>query len=219
MRGFATLLIAAAVVMSGCGPSGPSPAVPSTLPTPPAVASGTGSVVSGVVIDSNTKLPLAGARVFLVSGRGGWTTTDARGLFQYTGVPDGFIVLQAGKTGYEQRCAVTAQLHGDAVLDVELVPVGSPMLTANADPPTLSGVVFETTPVGRRPVAGALVGLGGDNDYWLAGATTDAEGRYLLCRLPVGYSTHVWASKTGYAATDVNVQIVGSGQRDLEMSR
>lgn len=219
MRGFATLLIVAAVVMSGCGPSGPSPAAPPTAPTQPAGASGTGSVVSGVVIDSNTKLPLAGASVYLVSGRGGWTTTDARGLFQYTGVPDGFIVLQAGKTGYEQRCAVTAQLHGDAVLDVELVPVGSPMLTANADPPTLSGVVFETTPEGRRPVAGALVGLGGDNDFWLAGATTDADGRYLLCRLPVGYSTHVWASKTGYAATDVNVQIDGSGQRDLEISR
>jgi hypothetical protein len=83
----------------------------------------------------------------------------------------------------------------------------------------LSGVVFETTLEGRRPIAGALVGLGGDNDFWLAGATTDADGRYLLCRLPIGYSTHVWASKTGYVATDVNVQIDGSGQRDLEMSR
>ena len=93
------------------------------------------------------------------------------------------------------------------------------MLTANADPPTLSGVVFETTPEGRRPVAGALVGLGGDNDPWLAGVTTDADGRYLFCRLPVGESTHVWASKTGYAVTDVNVQIDGSGQRDLEISR
>ena len=219
MRGFPTLLIVAALVMSGCGPSGPSSAAPPTAPTQPAVASGTGSVVSGVVIDSNTKLPLAGARVYLVSGRGGWTTTDARGLFQYTGVPDGFIVLQAPQTSYDQRCAVTAQLHGDAVLDVELVPVGSPTSTANADPPTLSGVVFETTPEGRRPVAGALVGLGGDNDYWLAGATTDADGRYLLCRLPIGVSTHVWASKTGYAATDVNVQIDGSGQRDLEIRR
>ena len=71
MRGFPTLLIVAALVMSGCGPSGPSSAAPPTAPTQPAVANGTGSVVSGVVIDSNTKLPLAGARVYLVSRRGG----------------------------------------------------------------------------------------------------------------------------------------------------
>ena len=45
------------------------------------------------------------------------------------------------------------------------------------------------------------------------------DGRYLLCRLPIGVSTHVWASKTGYAVTDVNVQIDGSGQRDLEIRR
>jgi hypothetical protein len=54
-----------------------------------------------------------------------------------------------------QPCPVDATIAGDTERDIEVFRLGSREFTY--DSPTLSGVVFEETPSGRRPLMGARV--------------------------------------------------------------
>ena len=87
--------------------------------------------------------------------------------------------------------------------------------------PTLSGTVFETTPLGRDVVPGVRVELDmlGVGD---ASATTltDSDGRYILCGLGGFAVTYVSASKSGYRVADVgSVHLDGNTIRDIELQR
>jgi hypothetical protein len=90
-----------------------------------------------------------------------------------------------------------------------------------ASTPTLSGRVFETTALGRRPVPGALLEvdmLAGLGDV-SATTLTDSDGGYILCGLGAG-SPYVWALKSGYKTADVGTVIVnGNTIRDIELLR
>ena len=95
----------------------------------------------------------------------------------------------ATKAGYSQPCRAPVASATNGVLDIYLVsdeilsttgvPSSMPILQ-----PTLSGLVFERTPEGARPIPAAFVigdftgGFG-----WAPSATTrsDATGRYMLC--------------------------------------
>jgi hypothetical protein len=59
--------------------------------------------------------------------------------------------------------------------------------------------VFEVTAAGRHPIEGASVGYEGNNDITSAWTFTDASGRYLLCGLPEGRLTSLFAVKNGYS--------------------
>lgn len=121
-----------------------------------------------------------------------------------------------------QPCAATIALSADAALDVEIVSEASlsdgraPSITIG--PPTLSGVVYETTPQGRRPVAGALVEFDWIMDLVTATTRTDAEGRYVLCNLPFG-RVDVWALKPDYALRNEAVDFRGDMALDIEIRR
>jgi hypothetical protein len=145
-------------------------------------------------------------------------TTDAAGVYRFTGVPNGFVILLTYNIrGYYQPCAATVSLSADAAVGIDLVSPDSPLLLITSGSPTLFGIVFETTSDGRRPVAGAEIYLGGDFDPVIATTVSNAVGRYLLCRLPPGVRSHISASKPGYATADVAVQILDDTALNVEM--
>ena len=85
----------------------------------------------------------------------------------------------------------------------------------------ISGVVFETTPDGRRPIEGVSVFW----DLWDipdggAGAETlsDAAGRFLLCGLPEGQVDNLIAGKEGFRYTNASVGSA-TATLDIELAR
>ena len=93
---------------------------------------------------------------------------------------------------------------------------------------TLSGVVFENTPAGRRPIEGVTV-ANGEGNY----ATTDASGFYSVRPLWVCFcpaqplveagTTFLWVTKEGYTdppgtpASVFGPAVGGAGTRDVKI--
>jgi hypothetical protein len=85
---------------------------------------------------------------------------------------------------------------------------------------TLSGVVFESTSSGRRPVSGVSVfadlTTGG---YWasVGGKSTDAEGRYSFSLIYPG-RLDLWATRQGYAQPCFTaIDLSGDAVVDIEI--
>jgi hypothetical protein len=125
-------------------------------------------------------------------------TSDVNGRYAIFGLPSGAVTIAPSiESDYRAPCpAGTDDLRGNATFDVHVVSttllstVGAPA----SMPKTslwISGVVFETTSEGVRPIAGARVDLAGDDSDRSVFSTTltDAEGRYLLCTAPPGVGT------------------------------
>ena len=73
----------------------------------------------------------------------------------------------------------------DTRRDIEVVGSGSPGF--RYDSPTLSGIVYESTADGRRPLPNTRVLFSIDASSGFDAYTdTDADGRYILCRIPRG---------------------------------
>jgi hypothetical protein len=170
----------------------------STLPpdvTPPLQSSVT---LSGVVFDHTSDGPHPRANVPLLVRVAPWTsnvfiaiTSDSMGRYTVSGVPAGAIsIAPAGGSGYYAPCPPGWDaVRSDRVFDVHVVSAALLSTTgAPTDLPLLgsiwvSGAVFEDTPEGRQPIAGATVILEGDGFDPRIGSTTltDAAGRYLVC--------------------------------------
>src|SRR5687768_10704419 len=142
-----------------------------TTPQPPQSS----LTLSGVVLDHTSKGPLPRANVPLLVRA--WesnvfmeVTSDAMGRYSLRGVPAGAIsIAPAGGSGYYAPCpAGWDVVRSDKVFDVHVVSA-SLLSTAGvpADTPlgiiSVSGVVFEQTSQGRRPIAGATVTLEGND--------------------------------------------------------
>jgi hypothetical protein len=116
--------------------------------------------------------------------------TDAAGRYRLIGLPAQVKVwLQTWKDGYVQQCAAPqVTLLGVTRVDAQLISKAS--LSASSAQPSapgfrsVSGVVYESTEAGKRPVAGAFVTYEPLMDFPAAVTITDATGRYLLCGLP-----------------------------------
>jgi hypothetical protein len=187
-----------------------APTIPTTTPTTtatnrsgPAVPSGN-RTISGVVterLSSGALQPLPGANVnaWIDLGNFGYSymwgngprTTDSAGRYVLTNVPDGARVLvDTYKSEYVQQCAAPPiQIFADASIDLELIARNNIIVTPQsiASKPgfrTITGVIYENTEDGRRPVAGAFVDYEPVMDSPAATTYSDASGRYLLCGLP-----------------------------------
>jgi hypothetical protein len=188
--------------------------------------------VSGTSTDhtSGSVRPIAGAPVaaYVRSANGeaayfGSVATDANGQYHFQNVPNGalFVLYATAAAGYDQPCAATITVNGDATLDVELVRSDSPSPLTTVGSPSLSGMVFENTAEGRQPVVGAGIFYG--DDLVMASTHSDAAGRYALCHLPtddflISWFGLIWALKTGYQ-TDVILHPCGDMCLDLELKR
>ena len=197
------LLLSAACGATDSGqplsPTAPGPASERTgnVPTPATVPRG-GFTIRGVITEqtgSGAVRPLVGANVnaWVDTGHLGYSYMWANGArfsadgggFELTGLPDSArVIVDAYKAGYVQQCAAPPQLmNADATVDIELIPrslvSASPEAVRNRPGfRSISGVVNENTPEGRRPVAGVLVDYEPVMDSPAALTVTDSNGRY-----------------------------------------
>jgi hypothetical protein len=140
-------------------------------------------------------LPRANVPLLVRAGGGKFflemkVTSDSMGRYSLSGVPVGPIsIAPAAGSGYYAPCPAGGDLRWAFGSDVHVV---SATLLSTAGAPVdmhpngsiwVSGVVFEHTPQGRQPIAGATVNLWGDDSDTRIGSTTltDAAGRYLVC--------------------------------------
>ncbi|HEU5258192.1 MAG TPA: hypothetical protein VFU28_19535 [Vicinamibacterales bacterium] len=198
-------LVISVMLISACGgsdygsgqPSSPSPvpsssaapAVPTTVPA--------GFQLSGTVFETTAQgsRAVSGGRIFFWIGSlyGGQIVVDASGRYVIPGLGAAPIVrltwmpdLQMSELGFHQPCpANVAMPSADTHRDIEVVRSDSPGF--RYDSPTLSGVVYESTADGRRPLPHTRVLYSIDASSGFDAYTdTDADGRYILCRIPRG---------------------------------
>jgi hypothetical protein len=177
-------------------PGPPGSALP---PIPPGIYS-----INGVITESvpQGSRPLSGVSVnaWVQTATIGYSymfaygprVTDAQGRYELAGIPPGARVrLQVSGPGYLQQCA-TPEVHVNLSLrlDTQLVPRASVSSSPTSVPRSspgfrqLSGVVYEVTAQGRRPVPDSFVDYEPINDFPAAITFTDAQGRFLLCGIP-----------------------------------
>src|SRR5262245_50948444 len=219
-----------ALLAGACGGRDPAPPVnPSPLPQP-----GTWTIAGTVWVHQGASATKAqGGQVFgWVERQGGGATTGPvavgqDGRYQFTvPVSTTRIFLERGSQAGHQPCGVTLPPGDNLAADLHVVADDS-RLGANlpaelaAKTPTLSGVVYENTPEGRRPVPGAWVWLDGLNGLGVlvADTLTDADGRYLLCGVPAAPRLALSVSATGFEPVDLSSDQIGTANIDIEMKR
>lgn len=227
-RSTAALLVV--LTCSGCGGG-------SRLPSAPSAPSGPSSgppygptgllTISGLVLSDNgggkQAVPSATveARVDLGTYEYffGTFAADAAGRYTIPRLPRATVSLYAHRDGYQQPCTHIVDLTSDTALDVELVSAEHP-IPATLSPFTVSGAIFEMTPDGKRPIAGASMGIEQWFDKVIAGTWSDAAGRYVFCGLAPGQFISVFATREGYrqAATQF-FTTNGNAAVDIELTR
>jgi hypothetical protein len=141
-----------------------------------------------------------------------YTHTDESGRYSAQ-VPARSTVLVSAVWGKRQPCIASASIVGDTVIDVHVFP-------ASSDPPAdaagsmITGVVYESTPEGRKPLPGAAAWLDLASDNWVASTETDASGRFYFCGVNADVRMDVDAQ--GYQPTVQSVFVVGRGSRFFE---
>jgi hypothetical protein len=118
-------------------------------------------------------------------------TSDSAGRYAVSGVPGTAIwVTPDIRSGYYAPCpSGWSGIRSDVEFDLHVV--AATLLSTTGRPANMpvnssiwvSGVVFESTADGKRPVAGATVHLGRASPHSHSGTTTltDSAGRYLMC--------------------------------------
>ena len=195
MRMFAILLVVSLLtVLSGCNNSG---LTASPSPSPPAPLSYVVSGIASETVDGVSR-PLAGRTVHLWISQPdrGWaqsSTTDHNG--RYTAQVPRALVFVSGwhPPDQEQPCLATAAVDEDTTIDVQFVPAGRSLTPPAAASPMITGLVYETTPQGRKPLRGVYVELDAWIDVPVALTQTDDAGRFFLCRVNAGVVMSVGA--------------------------
>lgn len=148
------------------------------------------------------------------------------GLFEAPDLPEARISVFAVKSGYVQPCAVTSGVQGDVSVRVEMMPASAFDVVTAARPqlavePSISGVVFENTPTGRQPVAGAVVWLEETMGIPYATTMTDRSGGYFVCIIG-SLPTDAWLTvvKDGFETQSVGpVNTRATGTLEIVLRR
>lgn len=121
------------------------------LQVPPPVRSESPATVEGVVVDSQTKQPLAGATVVVQDRTGSGaqmvTVTGNDGKFTLRGVPPGAVVIEASRPGYVSEMA-GKPAGAPNFSPNPLVPRDVPIIQELLPGQALSGLRFALTPGG-----------------------------------------------------------------------
>jgi hypothetical protein len=156
----------------------------------------------------------ANVNAFIITGTFGYSymwaygavLTDVAGHFRLTNVPaDARVWFQTWKDGYVQQCAAPqVTVHGDTAMDLALVSKAnlnaSPSQRPVAGFRSVSGVIVETTPTAKQPVAGVFVDFEPLEDFPAAITYSDSGGRFLLCGLPQNDTVLLGAGQGGRVA-------------------
>ena len=159
--------------------------------------------------------------------------SDSAGRYTTTAIPADFgsffvLPVYVPYGTYVQQCLTTVTLYSDANQDITLTSAQNLAAGNSMRPPpdpgtrTISGIVFETTEAGRRPIAGAWVGFTVDPSGDVTGAETysNGDGRYLLCGLPED-RLGLYALKDGYSRDNLwrDVDAGSDTTLDIELKR
>jgi hypothetical protein len=168
-------------------------------PTPPRG----GRAITGLITErtaSGAQRPLAAQVTAWVDTGGfaysyGWAngprTSGADGRYELAALPESArVIVEVSERGYFQQCAAPpVHMTADVVVDVEMVPRA--LVSASPDSVTnkpgfrsISGVIYENTPSGRRPVPSLFVAYEHTDSSPGASTVSDVNGRYLLCGIP-----------------------------------
>ena len=127
--------------------------------------------------------------------------SGADGRYELSSLPENSMVIPgASKEGYAQPCAAPPmRMSADVEVDIELVPrtlvITSPESVINSPGfRSISGVIYEATSGGRRPVVDAFVDYEPYMDVPAATTYSDSNGRYLLCGIPMDEKASIAAS-------------------------
>jgi len=203
------------LLTAACGPNNPIAPPNPVAPRVPARPAGPTLTLSGVVAEDgdpveNARVDVSGLQLCSVgcssrqfNAGSGLTDTAGRYRVVLTRPEDATATFWAiaKKDGYVQQCVASTTTQTDASLDLRLTSLAKlPAAGPRSDPlsRTVSGVVSEATPTGSQPVEGASVGWEGLMDTVLAETRSDVAGRYVLCGLPLGRITGLYALKQGY---------------------
>ena len=190
--------------------------------TPQNATLGTGSI-SGVITDSVTGLPVAGARVS-AGCCGQSATTGDDGSYTITDLAAGDYVVKAMKCGEYYMKQYPTPVHvedGQAVtgIDIALRPMGG----GGGGNGSISGTVYDKAT--NQPIAGAKVmitcmkyGLTGDDGtYTITGI---ADGTYTVRAMKTGYKCASYPDPVviqgGNAVTGIDFHLVPSGDAALD---
>jgi hypothetical protein len=217
----AALFVILGTCVAGCSHEGevtPFPTSPSpplvprpgpSLPIPAGIYS-----LSGVITESRPQAgrPLNGVSVnaWVQTETVGYSymfaygprATDAQGRYELAGIPAGARVrLQVSGQGYVQQCAAPeVHVNFSGRLDAQLVQRAAVSSSPDSVPTSspgfrhISGVVYDVTAQGRRPVPDAFVDYEPIPDSPAAITFTDAQGRFLLCGIPEAGDSWIGAS-------------------------
>src|SRR5437867_4274805 len=180
------VIVCLACVPLGCGASpvtsptpvstSPSPPSPFASPFPPGATSGPNSV-AGVITETTPQGARAvggvsvsawvdlGSSGYSYQWANGPRATDPAGRYQLANLPDGAnVTLSIWKDGYAQQCAApTLSPSGEATLDLRIVSKSALSADPSSVPPQpagyriITGMVFENSSEGWRPLPGAFV--------------------------------------------------------------
>ncbi len=171
--------------------------------------------IGSATIDLWIETDRGGSKVLLIS--------DANGQFTITDLGDSRIILWAGKDGFRQPCAVTPEVRGNLVLQVELTSLSTlnslspPRPQTAGEIPTI-GLIFETANGGMQPIGGAEIWATDVNELVLATTQSDLRGRYFLCNLPP--NSYLYAEKPGFVAKWVGpIDSSQAAPVDIELQR
>ena len=161
-------------------------------------------------------------------GTGGVHATSANGTFTITAATDVRAVrFLAEASGFVQPCLATLRLSGSATsysFDVHIVreTALSQLRTFSfAHSPFVEGLVYETTPAGRRGVSDASIVVDGASGLGLtlADTLTDPQGRFVLCGFEGGTTAVLFAVKAGYELATVNLPLGSDTAVEIDLKR
>jgi len=197
--------------------------VPTITPTPVP----DGFRLSGTVVESTSQgfRPTPGGGVFFWIGSrfGGRVAVGPDGRFEIGGLTPAPIIRLTWTPSFEspgehQPCPVTVAMPAaDVERNIEVVRFGAG--DYRFESPTVSGRVYETTASGPRPLPHTriLYSLDASAGYD-AYSETDAEGRYVLCRIPRG-SGRLGAGDCNVAVFWLPIDVNGDKVIDVDLRR
>lgn len=192
--------------------------------------------VRGVVWDSTRAAPLAGATV-LLTGTEYSAQTDSAGRFMFDALPNGVFTAQFSHPRLDSldigSPGAEVEVTADRTADLQLaIPSEAAILLAacvaeeqDAPGAVVSGVVTDRARGGSIPgatvrvqwqeveTAGTRVQA---RSEWVD-VTTNQDGRYVACGVPIDELVHVHASILTYRSDSVEVDFQAPGHRKIDL--
>ena len=146
--------------------------------------------------------------------------SDGIGHFVAGNLPASRITILGFKSGFVQPCAVRHDVPSNIAVRIEMIPVSTletfnPPRPQLSSEPSLTGVIFETTPAGRQPVDGVELQVEEVMGALSASTRSNRGGGFFLCNL--GGGAYIFLSKSGFEEKWVGPFDVSTESKFLEI--